>query len=191
MVCCCPLSYRLPPGGGSWGLWQINVEPNQYDPDAIANDLHNPPTGPAVAMETFTIAHEGYWRFNGLLRRHASGVSPGKFTPPRRALDIACLFEAMTKGTLSGLDTRQAIGKLRNQIAGIVGCCACAGDRPRHSRAAEQRDELAPVSLDHLVGAGASDSGTSRPSALAVLRLKDQLDLRGLLDRQVRRPFRP
>ena len=48
-------------GEDSWGLWQINVEPNQYDPDAFANDLHDSPTGPAVAMETLTIAHEGYW----------------------------------------------------------------------------------------------------------------------------------
>ena len=48
-------------GEDSWGLWQINVEPNQYDPDAIASDLHDSPTGPAVAMETLTIAHEGYW----------------------------------------------------------------------------------------------------------------------------------
>ncbi len=50
-----------PHGEDSLGLFQINVEPNQYDPDAFANDLHDSPTGPAVAMETLTIAHEGYW----------------------------------------------------------------------------------------------------------------------------------
>jgi len=48
-------------GEDSWGLWQINVEPNQYNPDTFANDLHDSPTRPAVAMETLTIAHEGYW----------------------------------------------------------------------------------------------------------------------------------
>ena len=48
-------------GEDSWGLWQINVEPNQYDPDGFANDLHDSPAGSAVAMETLTIAHEGYW----------------------------------------------------------------------------------------------------------------------------------
>jgi hypothetical protein len=48
-------------GEDSWGLWQINVEPNQYDPDAFANDLYDPPTGPAVATETLTIVHEGFW----------------------------------------------------------------------------------------------------------------------------------
>ena len=48
-------------GEDIWGLWQINVEPNQYNPDTFANDLHDSPTRPAVAMETLTIAHEGYW----------------------------------------------------------------------------------------------------------------------------------
>ena len=50
-----------PHGEDSLGLWQINVEPNQYNPDTFANDLHDSPTRPAVAMETLTIAHEGYW----------------------------------------------------------------------------------------------------------------------------------
>ena len=48
-----------PHGEDSLGLFQINVEPNQYDPDAFANDLYDP-TGPAVATETLTIVHEGF-----------------------------------------------------------------------------------------------------------------------------------
>ena len=47
-----------PHGEDSLGLFQINVEPNQYDPDAFANDLCDP-TGPAVATETLTLVHEG------------------------------------------------------------------------------------------------------------------------------------
>jgi hypothetical protein len=47
-------------GEDSWGLWQVNVEPNQYDPGAFANDLCDSPTEPAVAMETLTVAHEGW-----------------------------------------------------------------------------------------------------------------------------------
>ncbi len=47
-------------GEDSWGLWQVNVEPNQYDPGAFANDLYNSPTEPAVAIETLTVAHEGW-----------------------------------------------------------------------------------------------------------------------------------
>ena len=54
-------SDAAPHGEDSLGLWQINVEPNQYDPDAFANDLYDPPTGPAVATETLTIVHEGFW----------------------------------------------------------------------------------------------------------------------------------
>ena len=50
---------HAPHGEDSLGLFQINVEPNQYDPDAFANDLYDP-TGPAVATETLTIVHEGF-----------------------------------------------------------------------------------------------------------------------------------
>src|SRR5262245_5518331 len=47
--------------------------------------------------------------------------------------------------------------------------CAC-GERPRHGGAAEQRYELAaPHSITSSARAS-SDDGTSRPSALAVLR---------------------
>src|SRR5215813_2817215 len=43
-------------------------------------------------------------------------------------------------------------------------------ERPR-SRAAEQRDELAPLHSMTWVARASTDGGTSRPSALAVLRL--------------------
>ena len=51
-------------------------------------------------------------------------------------------------------------------------------ERPRR-RAAEQRDELAPVSFDHLVGEREKSVGTSRPSAFAVLRLITNSNLVG------------
>jgi len=48
-------------------------------------------------------------------------------------------------------------------------------ERPRHCRAAEQRDELAPLQLcGHSITSSArpsNGSGTVSPSALAVLRL--------------------
>ena len=60
-------------------------------------------------------------------------------------------------------------------------------DTPRR-RAAEQRDEVAARSFDHLVGERrAVVGGTSRPSALAVLRLMHELEFGGLHDRQVGR----
>ena len=50
---------------------------------------------------------------------------------------------------------REGIGDpaWRNPITGIAGCCARAASG-QSRRAAEKRDELAPLSLDHLVGAG-------------------------------------
>ena len=44
-------------------------------------------------------------------------------------------------------------------------------ERPRRRRAAEQRDELAPLHSITSSARASSEGGTSRPSALAVLRL--------------------
>src|SRR5262249_22847173 len=41
----------------------------------------------------------------------------------------------------------------RNPTTGIAGCCA-RGERPRHRRAAEQRDELAPCAVVHRLPSG-------------------------------------
>jgi ABC transporter substrate binding protein len=59
-----------------------------------------------------------------------------------------------------GADPAHAIGRLRPRR-----------ERPRRRRAAEQRDELAPLHSITSSAATSSLSGTSRPSALAVLRL--------------------
>ena len=60
-------------------------------------------------------------------------------------------------------------------------------ERPRRRRAAEQRDELAPLHSITSSARASSVGGTSRPSALAVLRLIDQLVLGRRLHRQVGR----
>ena len=57
--------------------------------------------------------------------------------------------------------------------------------RPRRRRAAEQRDELAPFHSITSSARASSVGGTSRPSALAVLRLMTSSNLVGLLHRQV------
>jgi len=62
----------------------------------------------------------------------------------------------------------------RNPITGIAGCCARAASGHVATAPPEQRDEFAPL---HSITSSArcwKNIGTSRPSALAVLRFKKQ-----------------
>src|SRR6516165_8162588 len=60
-------------------------------------------------------------------------------------------------------------------------------ERPRGCRTAEQRDELASFHSITSSAMASSDGGTVMPSILAVSALMNQLELRRLHDRQVRR----
>ena len=60
-------------------------------------------------------------------------------------------------------------------------------DRPRRRRAAEQRNELAPLHSITSSARASSVGGTSRPSILGGLDVDDQLELGRLHDRQVSR----
>ena len=58
-------------------------------------------------------------------------------------------------------------------------------ERPRRCRAAEQRDELAPPHSITSSARASSVGGTSRPSALAVVKINDEIEFGRLLDREV------
>jgi hypothetical protein len=55
--------------------------------------------------------------------------------------------------------------------------------RPRCRRAAKDRDELAPFSLNHLIGAGEQCLWDVEAERLRGLEVDDQLELDGLLHR--------
>ena len=60
-----------------------------------------------------------------------------------------------------------------------LGLLRARRERPRRRRAAEQRDELAPLHSITSSARASSVGGTSRPSALAVLRLMTSSNLVG------------
>ena len=57
--------------------------------------------------------------------------------------------------------------------------------RPRGRRAAEQRDELAPSSFDHLIGAAEQWDRKGETERLGDPKVDDELELGELHDRQV------
>ena len=95
---------------------------------------------------------------------------PAEFDRDVLALDVAGFLSGPRGTRPRTRRVRRATPLSRNPITGIAGCCARAASGQRR-RAAEQRDELAPPHSITSSARASSVGGTSRPSALAVLRL--------------------
>src|SRR5262245_30216976 len=87
-------------------------------------------------------------------------VDPAQFPQPaQERRDAGSAFRIVRGGAHEHADTSHLVGLLRARR-----------QRPRR-RAAEQRDELAPLHSITSSARASSDGGISMPSALAVLRL--------------------
>src|SRR6516225_5612975 len=86
------------------------------------------------------------------------------------ALDEACFLQALTEGghEVHSVSERGVPQEPNHRHFWLLRVCR---ERPHRSRAAEERDELAAVHSITSSARASSVGGTSRPSALAVLRL--------------------
>ena len=107
------------------------------------------------------------------LHRLHVGPSPASVEPYVVALHPPELLQSLSKCRDPGLCFRVVLS-IEHQHADAphpLGLLRARRDRPRRS-AAEQRDELAPSHSITSSARASSVGGTSRPSALAVLRLR-------------------
>src|SRR5262249_39258484 len=105
-------------------------------------------------------------------------LQPVVFEPRVLAFDGAGLVEAFVERSdiARGNIATTAADKSDNRHRCLL---RARRERPRHSRAAEKRDELAPLHSITSSARASSVGGTSRPSALAVLRLITSSNLVG------------
>src|SRR5262245_8085523 len=86
------------------------------------------------------------------------------------SVDVASLLQARTKCSQEmGICLSGSAADVSDRLDGLLGLRPCR-DRPC-DRAAEQRDELAPLHSITSSARASTVDGTSRPSVLAVLRL--------------------
>ena len=134
------------------------------------------------------------WRERDQFRRVFAGVVGTACAPAILDLQIvsdgpARLLQPLQKRRVAGLSDRAVRRSVMSapirRIA--VRLLRARRERPRRRRATEKRDELAPLSFDHLVGAGKQRWRNFQTKRIRSLEVDHQLELVGLFDRDVLR----
>src|SRR5262245_12485391 len=140
------------------------ADADHYDRDRRRRSLGRFDRRRAVCRDQVDRAPDELAHRRGEAVRHSLAVAV--FIVDALALDIAELAQRLAEAMPHRRVVNDANARYTRRLLRVC------RNRPRGRRAAEQRDELAPV--DHSITSSArasNDAGTSRPSAFAVFRL--------------------
>src|SRR5262245_59363553 len=112
---------------------------------------------------------------------NVAGIGPAGIDPQVAALAPSQLAERLCERGEPGLPLGIVRGDIREHADAphSVALLRTRRERPRRRRAAEQRDELAPIHSITSSASASSDGGASTPSVFAVFRLMTSSNLVG------------
>src|SRR5262249_45585340 len=159
---------------GDVATWPVEVG-DEASPDRVApgrkDDRHRRGCGLGRERRRGIADDQSYLPAKKVRHQRRRIPARVEFDPDVLALDKACYLQALAERShvVRHVSERSAVQKSHHRHRRLLRTCR---ERPRSGRAAEQRDELAPVTHSITSSARASSvGGTVRPSAPAVLRL--------------------
>src|SRR5262249_4889865 len=176
----CDPPLRLPagrPGGGNRPGCEGRPR-HRKDEGSVGGRRFGPPGGRSPAARH----NHGHLTVNQFGRKLWQSIvlafRPAIFNLQVLALDIAYLFQSLAeRAQTDRVHFTRCVAEEPDHRHRLLRACR---ERPRDGRAAEERDDLAPAAHSITSSAAACRvSGTSRPSAFAVLRLITSSNLVG------------